>query len=304
MAALVAEPDPLPRLPTVSTRSISEKTCSICTHDLDDLQRKWYAELAERPVKLPCGHVFGATCIEMWLVEHQTCPMCRCSVSVSGLANIGEKPAGYLNYLLQMRQWDVNEFAHGLRELVDPNQRMYYYRIGNGTYHRNGLMLAILAIRANAYSEGEYREEDVFYATYRRRCTRYGRYNSQTGPVVYENLVKRLWDFMLRRFYEALSGADGPTAACHPAVGLALEQILSYLRGRNGWWMSPSALEVEVKTELGAVPVLQRDTFAPYPDAVQCEIDLEPYMSNLVEVVVQRFAADRPSVNPWYQTAG
>ena len=41
--------------------------CSIC-------QETYYSE---RPVKLPCGHIFGHRCATRWLQTAKTCPTCR-----------------------------------------------------------------------------------------------------------------------------------------------------------------------------------------------------------------------------------
>jgi hypothetical protein len=37
-------------------------------------------EEAEFPVEMPCGHVFGSTCLKAWLYESPTCPLCRVEV--------------------------------------------------------------------------------------------------------------------------------------------------------------------------------------------------------------------------------
>jgi len=37
-------------------------------------------EDAERPVQMPCGHVFGSTCLKEWLYQSPTCPLCRVEV--------------------------------------------------------------------------------------------------------------------------------------------------------------------------------------------------------------------------------
>ncbi|EPE29069.1 RING/U-box [Glarea lozoyensis ATCC 20868] len=34
-------------------------------------------EQIESPSRLPCGHVFGSACLEVWLADHETCPVCR-----------------------------------------------------------------------------------------------------------------------------------------------------------------------------------------------------------------------------------
>ena len=310
MSDYVPQPGILAHLPIVSTQLNSETTCPICNHELDDLWRKWRANPAERAVRLPCGHVFGATCIENWLVVHHTCPLCRryvsinlatpsATISADGVAPVHKRPASYLEFLDRMHHWNDGEFLDYLRELADPLQPSQYVRIGNGAYERDEITRAVLTVRADSYLRGKFRQEDTLYASYSRRCLRYGIYTTSTGPVVYENLTRKLWDFTLARLLEALPGPDCPTAACHPAVGLALTQMLSCLRklDQQRMWMSPADLDSRLRSELRKVPVLQRNASALDADEMHCGIDLEPYLSDLVEVTVQRFAADRPSVN-------
>lgn len=52
-----------------------DRTCSICM-ELFGLAEPTEGKI-EHPVRLPCGHVFGATCIRTWLRENCTCPSCR-----------------------------------------------------------------------------------------------------------------------------------------------------------------------------------------------------------------------------------
>jgi hypothetical protein len=37
-----------------------------------------------QPIKLTCGHTFGTTCIEKWLIENNNCPMCRAIIVGTG----------------------------------------------------------------------------------------------------------------------------------------------------------------------------------------------------------------------------
>lgn len=34
----------------------------------------------ESPLEMPCGHIFGATCLKAWLYQSPTCPLCRVEV--------------------------------------------------------------------------------------------------------------------------------------------------------------------------------------------------------------------------------
>ncbi|KAI9828765.1 MAG: hypothetical protein M1832_001870 [Thelocarpon impressellum] len=52
-----------------------DRCCNICMEELgvpEPIEGK-----VEFPVKLPCGHVFGKTCIKTWFGDHCTCPACR-----------------------------------------------------------------------------------------------------------------------------------------------------------------------------------------------------------------------------------
>ncbi|KAM0926365.1 hypothetical protein ACQ4PT_003466 [Festuca glaucescens] len=42
-----------------------------------------------------CGHVFHAACIEPWLDRHDSCPVCRCTVSCRRDDPANEAPTGY-----------------------------------------------------------------------------------------------------------------------------------------------------------------------------------------------------------------
>ena len=43
-------------------------SCHVCITDFD---------MKEKGMFLPCGHIFHPKCIEPWLKEHNTCPVCR-----------------------------------------------------------------------------------------------------------------------------------------------------------------------------------------------------------------------------------
>ena len=48
------------------------QVCKLCIERFDDPERE------EKPVKLPCGHVFGEFCIQAWLqMNKRDCPFCR-----------------------------------------------------------------------------------------------------------------------------------------------------------------------------------------------------------------------------------
>ena len=46
-----------------------------------EMQAKEGVEVeGETPVEMPCGHVFGETCLKAWLYQSPTCPLCRVEV--------------------------------------------------------------------------------------------------------------------------------------------------------------------------------------------------------------------------------
>lgn len=75
-------------LPTTST----ETDCSICLDTFSQLAIDSFVlfpndescsspgiPLIEdhSPVKLPCGHIFGSSCVKEWLLKSPQCPLCR-----------------------------------------------------------------------------------------------------------------------------------------------------------------------------------------------------------------------------------
>lgn len=65
-----------PHFPTVTQKDLrdsrGEKSCSICCVDYAD---------GHIPVRTPCNHIFGQNCLAAWLVDHDTCPMCRTDIA-------------------------------------------------------------------------------------------------------------------------------------------------------------------------------------------------------------------------------
>ncbi|EFO96805.1 hypothetical protein CRE_17218 [Caenorhabditis remanei] len=54
---------------SVKLVDLDDKQCTVCHEDLS------------YPIKLECSHVFCKTCIETWLDQKTTCPMCRAEVT-------------------------------------------------------------------------------------------------------------------------------------------------------------------------------------------------------------------------------
>ena len=51
--------------------------CSICTDDLE-IESKIFCIKYKKPIKtLNCNHQYHKYCINIWLKEHNTCPLCR-----------------------------------------------------------------------------------------------------------------------------------------------------------------------------------------------------------------------------------
>ncbi|KAK0117563.1 hypothetical protein ONS95_011899 [Cadophora gregata] len=63
-----------------------DRECIICTNAFGSVAE---GHAAEEPCGLPCGHVFGRTCISLWLKEHTSCPYCRRNFS----AELSRTPA-------------------------------------------------------------------------------------------------------------------------------------------------------------------------------------------------------------------
>ena len=54
--------------------------CSICLEHTDN----------EKDVTLSCGHMFHHPCAIGWLMENDTCPMCRKSIGITSTTNTGK----------------------------------------------------------------------------------------------------------------------------------------------------------------------------------------------------------------------
>lgn len=56
-----------------------EHACCVCTEDYGSN----LARGSELPIKLPCGHIIGQTCMLQWLAKDDTCPICRALMTES-----------------------------------------------------------------------------------------------------------------------------------------------------------------------------------------------------------------------------
>ena len=51
--------------------------CSICTDDLKIKPKKWCVKNNKDIKTLECNHQYHRECIDTWLENHNTCPLCR-----------------------------------------------------------------------------------------------------------------------------------------------------------------------------------------------------------------------------------
>ncbi|KAF2761954.1 hypothetical protein EJ05DRAFT_190464 [Pseudovirgaria hyperparasitica] len=67
----------------------------------------------QRPVQVPCGHIFGKDCLEDWLRMSNQCPMCR--------RNMCQREDGYrisVGYLDEMERRDVRIGYDGIESVA------------------------------------------------------------------------------------------------------------------------------------------------------------------------------------------
>ena len=59
-------------MPVIDDRRQRDNACSVCLGDYEE------GELIRR--LLPCHHEFHASCVDLWLKNRRTCPLCRLSM--------------------------------------------------------------------------------------------------------------------------------------------------------------------------------------------------------------------------------
>lgn len=62
------------------------KECEECAVCFDDFKE------GVKAIKLPCNHWYHKGCIDPWLDQSVTCPMCRATIDMSALRNAGMVP--------------------------------------------------------------------------------------------------------------------------------------------------------------------------------------------------------------------
>jgi len=72
--AEVQIPRTMPTFPPVAIADLEDPICPCCYVPYGTSAAE--GEMAERPVKTPCNHVFGNQCLETWL-PNNSCPICR-----------------------------------------------------------------------------------------------------------------------------------------------------------------------------------------------------------------------------------
>ncbi|CCE79264.1 Piso0_001316 [Millerozyma farinosa CBS 7064] len=77
------------------------------------------------PIEMPCGHVFGKSCLSEWLKEHKTCPLCRSAVE-SESAESNEVPTNRndegSNFLSLSGLLNGNNESNNIRVINRPTQ--------------------------------------------------------------------------------------------------------------------------------------------------------------------------------------
>ncbi len=65
-------------LPTIELKDLPDNSqdCHICKEPFEN-PGPHTSDNIEVPVKLPCTHIMGSSCLAAWLENHKTCPMCR-----------------------------------------------------------------------------------------------------------------------------------------------------------------------------------------------------------------------------------
>lgn len=74
-------------LAPVNTNALDpkERSCCICLQPFGPIALTQGG--SEAPVQLPCGHVFGEVCISSWILDNNSCPLCRKQVFSFGIGD-------------------------------------------------------------------------------------------------------------------------------------------------------------------------------------------------------------------------
>jgi len=61
-------------------QNVLSSTREKLTRGQEDVPSASEEDERETPLEMPCGHVFGSTCLKAWLYQSPTCPLCRVEV--------------------------------------------------------------------------------------------------------------------------------------------------------------------------------------------------------------------------------
>lgn len=110
----------LESFPAIATPDLPEgyQDCPICQESYES------NEDSEVPVRLPCQHIFGRTCISKWLSEN-TCPLCRATIYRANVGNVlvplgdaREPTPSVLQHIDQIEQESSTILEEGMRLLT------------------------------------------------------------------------------------------------------------------------------------------------------------------------------------------
>ena len=128
---------PCPTIPAPSTSTKNTSDCSICCEAV---------AVHSTGVRLPCSHIYHPACIDTWLRQNHTCPICRCSLPT--LADFTTPRS-----ILQKRRETEDHAGHELRPIQYTNSEVHamsiidlkaiYVQWVTCTYHKTFMSLKI-----------------------------------------------------------------------------------------------------------------------------------------------------------------
>lgn len=147
------------------------------------------------PVQMPCGHIFGRSCLFEWLKNHSTCPLCRDSVSETNNDSTGNLQNDNMpNNLIRMlnRPTGLTDFINSLtsnRDSEMPVRRVL--RSGNGLAESNSPYTQIHThtfphsdetTDQNEHNDGNHRQESGIFS-HLLNFLRRSQPNNDTDPI-------------------------------------------------------------------------------------------------------------------------
>ena len=95
--------------------------CSICTEDLNIRSKWWCTQNNETIKKLECTHQYHELCINEWLKNHDTCPLCRSIVkNVTQVNKISDNTVININEIDNNREQNkfINKIKNNKKYIV------------------------------------------------------------------------------------------------------------------------------------------------------------------------------------------